>query len=49
MRISRPRKEFGVDGTNFIERDANDSAPELKSQAKQTNFITKKKCLDIGL
>jgi hypothetical protein len=51
MRISRPRKEFGVDGTNFIERDANDQCPELKSQSqsKNNNFINKKKCLDIGL
>jgi len=34
MRISRQRRDFGQDGFNFIDKDANEYSYDLKSQAK---------------
>ena len=34
MRISRARREFGLDGINFIDKDANENSFDLKSQSK---------------
>jgi hypothetical protein len=47
MRISRPRKEFGIEGGSFIERDAGESNFEIK--VTKTGYFTKKKVLEIGL
>lgn len=48
IRVSRPRKDFGLDGHNFIEREA---AGEPISEIKITKagYYTKKKVLEIGL
>jgi hypothetical protein len=45
--VSRPRKEFGLDGHNFIERDAGESNMEIK--ITKTGYFTKKKVLEMGL
>lgn len=47
MRISRPRKDFGIEGGSFIERDAGESNYEIK--VTKTGYFTKKKVLEIGL
>jgi hypothetical protein len=48
MRVSRPRKEFGLDGHSFIEREAaGESSTEIK--ITKGNFFTKVKVLEIGL
>ena len=47
VRVSRPRKEFGLDGHNFIERDAGESNMEIK--ITKTGYFTKKKVLEMGL
>ena len=47
LRVSRPRKEFGLDGHSFIERDAGESNLEIK--ITKTGFFTKKKTLEMGL
>lgn len=47
MRISRPRKEFGHEGFNYIDREAGESNLEIK--VTKTGFFTKKKVLEIGL
>lgn len=47
MRISRPRKEFGLEGFSFIERDAGE--PGLEIKVTKTGYFTKKKVLEIGL
>ena len=48
MRITRTRRDFGSDGTNFIERDAGEQPIDIKSQ-KNVLYVTKRKELDIGL
>ena len=49
IRVSRPRKEFGLDGHSFIERDAaGESSTEIKI-AKSNHIFTKKKILEMGL
>lgn len=48
IRVSRPRKEFGLDGHSFIEREAaGESSTEIK--ITKTGYFTKKKVLEIGL
>lgn len=47
MRVSRPRKDFGHDGGNYIERDAGESNMEIK--VTKTGYFTKKRVLEIGL
>jgi len=48
IRVSRPRKEFGLDGHSFIEREAaGESSTEIK--ITKGNFFTKVKVLEIGL
>jgi hypothetical protein len=49
IRVSRPRKEFGLDGHSFIEREAaGESSTEIKI-IKTGSYFTKKKILEIGL
>lgn len=47
VRVSRPRKEFGLDAYNFTERDAGEGYNEIK--VTKTGYFTKKKVLEIGL
>ena len=47
LRVSRPRKEFGLEGHNFIERDAGESNMEIK--ITKTGYFTKKKVLEMGV
>lgn len=47
IRVSRPRKEFGIDGYSFIERDAGESNMEIK--ISKVGYFTKKKVLEMGL
>ena len=47
MRVSRPRREYGLDGFSFIERDAGEQGLEIK--VTKTGYFTKKKVLEIGL
>ena len=47
IRVSRPRREFGLDGHSFIERDAGESNVEIK--ITKTGYFTKKKVLEMGL
>lgn len=48
IRVSRPRREFGLDGHSFIERDAGESNTEIKI-TKSGSYFTKKKVLEMGL
>ena len=47
IRVSRPRKEFGLEGHSFVERDAGESNVEIK--ITKTGYFTKKKVLEMGL
>lgn len=47
IRISRPRRDFGIDGNNYIERDAGESNLEIK--VAKTGYFTRKKVLEMGL
>lgn len=47
IRISRPRREFGIEGNSYMERDAGESNLEIK--VAKTGFFTRKKVLEIGL
>lgn len=47
IKVSRPRREFGLDGHSFIERDAGESNTEIK--ITKTGYFTKKKVLEMGL
>ncbi len=47
IRVSRPRREFGLDGHTFMERDAGESNMEIK--ITKTGYFTKKKVLEMGL
>lgn len=47
IRVSRPRREFGLDGHSMIERDAGESIMEIK--ITKTGYFTKKKVLEMGL
>ena len=49
MRISRRRQDFGQDGFNFIDKDANEFNIDLKPQIKGIMYLNSKKVLDIGL
>ncbi len=47
LRISRQRREFGLDGISFIERDAGESNMEIKI-VKSGHYV-RKKVLEMGL
>ena len=48
LRVSRPRREFGLEGHSYIERDAaGEGLMEIK--ITRTGYFTKKKVLEIGL
>lgn len=50
MRISRPRREYGQDGFNFADKEANELSVDLKSTVKGISYgLTHKKILDMGL
>jgi hypothetical protein len=48
IRVSRPRKEFGLDGHSFIEREAA-GEPITEIKITRAGYFTKKKVLEIGL
>lgn len=47
LRVSRPRRDFALEGHSMIERDAGESNMEIK--ITKTGFFTKKKVLEMGL
>ena len=47
IRVSRQRRDFGLDGHSLIERDAGESNMEIK--ITKTGYFTKKKVLEMGL
>ena len=49
--MTKPRKEFGLENYQMIEKDAADLTIDLKFQGKAGNIqhITKKKVLQMGL
>jgi hypothetical protein len=47
IRISRPRRDFGHESSNYIDRDAGESNLEIK--VAKTGYFTRKKVLEIGL
>lgn len=47
IRVSRARREFGLDGHTFMERDAGESNMEIK--ITKAGYFTKKKVLEMGL
>lgn len=51
MRVTKIRKEFGLDNYQMIEKDAADLTIDLKFQSKPGNIqhIMKKKVLSMGL
>lgn len=51
MRLSKQRKEFGLENYQMIEKDAADLTIDLKFQGKAGNIqhINKKKVMDMGL
>lgn len=50
MRISRPRREYGQDGFNFADKEAQEISVDLKSQIKGISYgLSKKQVLDMGL
>ena len=49
MRLSKPRREFCLDGPTFIDKESSDFFTDLKSQKQQNVVLVKKKILDIGL
>jgi hypothetical protein len=49
MRLSRPRREFGQEGFNFIDKDSAEFPVDFKSVTKNIVYIKSKKVLEIGL
>ena len=52
MRVTKLRREFGLENYQMIEKDAADQTIDLKFQAKSSGGIavnTKKRVLQIGL
>jgi len=52
MRVSKLRREFGLENYQMIEKDAADQTIDLKFQAKSSSSVAinvKKKVLQMGL
>ena len=49
MRVTRPRKEFGVEGVSFIEMDAGEKPGQELKKITTNMYFTKKNILEIGL
>lgn len=51
MRVTKPRREFGLDNFQMIPKDAAESTTDLKVVQKggQLGHVARKRVLDIGL
>lgn len=48
LRISRPRRDFGIDNYSYIEKDAGEQPTNIPATKNNFTYVTKKKVLEMG-